>query len=78
MVVVVVLFWLRLIKLIMTAIIKAAFVWQVMRYTPKEWTQIGFGKRHAKEMGRQRVQTVFGLEYDALVLLLAAYATDMK
>lgn len=45
---------------------------QVLRYTPKEWVQIGFEKRHAQEMGRKRVQTVFGMEYEALLLVVAA------
>lgn len=45
----------------------------VLRYNPKEWGEMGFRKHHAVEMGRNRVERVFDVNYDAVLLVLAAF-----
>jgi hypothetical protein len=47
---------------------------RMMRYTPTEWAQMGFARKHAASMGRKRVQDVFKMDYDALLLAIAAAA----
>jgi hypothetical protein len=46
---------------------------KIMRYTPLEWASIGFDRTHATAMGENRVRSVFGMDPDALVLLVASY-----
>lgn len=48
----------------------------ILRYTPREWSQLGFTKDHASDMGKLRVQSVFFMEYDALVLMVAASSSS--
>ena len=46
---------------------------RVLKYTPKEWVQLGFGRQQALEMGRKRVEAMFaGSDYDALMLMVGA------
>jgi hypothetical protein len=48
---------------------------RMMRYTPAEWVQMGFTQQHAAAMGRKRVDDVFKIEYDTLLLAMAAAAS---
>lgn len=45
---------------------------KIMQYTPHEWAQLGFTIMHAREMGRNRILDVFGMEMDALVMRISA------
>ena len=45
---------------------------RVLRYSPREWAQMGFTREDAMEMGVQRVQWVFSMDYDALVLQVSS------
>jgi len=45
---------------------------KMLRYSPSEWSDLGFERHHVKEMGQQRVQFVFGMDTDLLLLSMAA------
>ena len=45
---------------------------RMLRYTPAEWAELGFTKQCAEDMGRKRASSVFTMDYDGLLLALAA------
>jgi hypothetical protein len=47
---------------------------RMMRYSPSEWVHMGFTQQHAASMGRKRVDDVFKMDYDTLLLAMAAAA----
>jgi hypothetical protein len=47
-----------------------------MRYTPSDWVIMGFTQQHAAAMGKKRVDDVFKMDYDTLLLAMAATVDD--
>jgi hypothetical protein len=45
---------------------------RMMRYSPAEWVAIGLTKKDVVDMGRHRASDVFRMDYDVLLLAIAA------
>ena len=47
---------------------------RVLRYTAHEWAELGFTREDGMEMGKERVEWVFGCDYHVLLLRVSAVA----
>ena len=45
---------------------------RVLHYTPSEWAQMGFTRDDAINMGRKRVEWVFGTSYESLTMQVSS------